>query len=262
MKANPPRDAGWSDAKPSRPRSDAKVLQRRRSTGKARVAALADHQVGRVAWSQLRRLGVGDGTIRRWRDDAYLFWELPGVYAVGHPGRSVESDLAAALLYAGPGAMLSHGTAVWWLELLKYPPPQIHVSSPRRVKDRDNIVVHGRRTIDRIWHNRLPVTTPSQAIVDFAASDEPDLLRLVLANADFKQLLDVATLQASIGQGVHGTRAVREALEIHLPQLALARSRPSVSCSSSASASGSGCRTTSTSLSSDTSWTPSGTTAS
>ena len=168
---------------------------------------------------------VGDGTIGRWRDDAYLFWELPGVYAVGHPGRSIESDLAAALLYAGPGAMLSHGTAVWWLELLKYPPRQIHVSSPRRVMDRDNIVVHGRRTIDRIWHHRLPVTTPSQAIVDFAATDEPDLLRLVLANADFKRLLEVATLQASIGQGVHGTKAVREALEIHLPQLALARSR-------------------------------------
>ena len=168
---------------------------------------------------------MSDRTIGRWRDEAYLFWELPGVYAVGHPGRSTESDLAAALLYAGPGAMLSHGTAVWWLELLKYAPREIHVSSPRRVMDHGNIVVHGRRTIDRIWHNSLPVTTPSQAIVDFATTDQPDLLRLVLANADFQQLLDITTLQASIGQGARGTRALREALEIHLPQLAFTRSR-------------------------------------
>jgi len=40
--------------------------------------------------------------------------------------------------------MLSHGTAIWWLDLLKYPPLEIHVSTPRRVRDLDNIVAHGR----------------------------------------------------------------------------------------------------------------------
>ena len=59
---------------------------------------------GRIAFDQLRHLGVGKATIGRWPTRAdYLFWELPRVYAVGHPGRTIESDLAAAVLYAGPG---------------------------------------------------------------------------------------------------------------------------------------------------------------
>ncbi len=148
--------------------------------------------------------------------------ELPRVYAVGHPGRSTESDLAAAVLYAGPGAMLSHATAAWWLGLLKYAPRQIVVSTPRRVSDRENIVVHGRRDVQRIWHNGLPVTDPSRTIIDFAATGPPDLLRFVLANADYNDVLDQAAL--SEVRAIAGAPALREALRIHLPELARTRS--------------------------------------
>jgi hypothetical protein len=171
-----------------------------------------------------RALGVGEGTVRRWRDAGYLYPELPRVYAVGHPGRSVESDLAAAVLYAGPGAMLSHGTAVWWLDLLKYPPRDIIISTPRRVQSLDGIVVHSRRRLERDWRKGLPVTPPSRAILDFAATGRRDLLRLVLANADHEDVLDVAGLQRMMGMGVDGTVALRAALEIHLPELAHTRS--------------------------------------
>jgi hypothetical protein len=177
-----------------------------------------------MRYDQLRELGVPDITIRRWRTDRYLHRVLPRVYAVGNPGGPIESDLAAALLYAGPGAMLSHGTAVWWLDLLKYPPPEIHVSTPRRVRCRDNVVVHRERHIPRIEHRGLPVTTPSQAILDFAATAPHDLLRLVLANADYHDRLDVHELQRITGRGVDGTVALNDALRIHLPQLALTRS--------------------------------------
>ena len=173
---------------------------------------------------QLRALGVGEATISDWVGAGYLHPELPGVYAVGHPARSTESELAASLLYAGPGAMLSHGTAAWWLELLKYPPHDVHVSTPRRVKDHGKISVHGRRRIVRILHNRLPVTTPSQALLDFATTDQPKLLRLALANADYHDLLDTAELQRLMGRGIAGSAALRAALAIHLPELARARS--------------------------------------
>ncbi len=196
----------------------------RRSNAKLRVAAIAARQKGRIRYDQLRALGIGEGTIRRWCDAGYLFWELPRVYAVGHPGRTVESDLAAAALYAGPGAELSHATTIWWLGLLKYAPSEIHVSTPRRVQNYYNIVVHGRRKLERILHKGLPITTPSQAILDFAATGTHDLLRFVLANAEYQGLLDVDALNASIGQGVNGTRALRNAIRIHLPALALTRS--------------------------------------
>jgi hypothetical protein len=196
------------------PKSDAKI----------RVARLAARQVGRVRYDQVRALGTGHATISAWRQSGFLHWELPRVYAVGHPGRSVESDLAAAVLYAGPGAMLSHGTAIWWLDLLKYPPPEIHVSTPRRIQSIGHIIVHDRRRIRRAWRKGLPVTTPSRAILDFAATGPHDLLRLVLANADYHDLLDVHELQKLTGRGVDGSAALNDALRIHLPQLAYTRS--------------------------------------
>jgi hypothetical protein len=194
------------------------------SNAKLRVSAVSGRQFGRVRYNQLRSAGVSARTIGRWRDDGYLHPELPRVYAVGHPGRSVESDLAAAVLYAGPGAMLSHGTGIWLLDLLRYPPPEIHVSTPRRVRSIGNIVVHDRRQRERVWRNGLPVTTPSQAILDFAATGPQDLLRLVLANADYHDALDVRELQKMTGRGIDGTAALNEALRIHLPQLAYTRS--------------------------------------
>jgi very-short-patch-repair endonuclease len=190
---------------------------------KWRVANLAGPQFGRVRVDQLRPLGVGRTQIHRWRADGYLHPELPRVYAVGHPGRSTESDLSAAVLYAGPGAMLSHATAAWWLGLLKYPPKEINVSTPRDIRTLGNVCVHGRRHLDRILHRGLPVTTPSQTIIDFAATGPWDLLRYVLANADYQDILDVATL--SDVAGVAGAPALRDALKIHLPELARTRSR-------------------------------------
>ena len=190
----------------------------RRSDASRRVAARAAGQRGRIRYDQMRALGVGEATIVRWCRAGYLHPELPRVYAVGHPGRSTESDLAAAVLYAGPGAMLSHATAIWWLELLNYPPRQIHVSTPRRIRSRDNIVIHGRRDLERAWHGGLPATTTTQAIIDFATTGRPDLLRLVLANADYHDALDVRALMNA------GGSVLRDALAIHQPALARTRS--------------------------------------
>jgi very-short-patch-repair endonuclease len=119
--------------------------------------------------------------------------------------------------------MLSHATAAWWLGLLKYPPKQISVSTPRRIDSRANVQVHDRRRLARVWHKGLPVTTPSQTIVDFAAAGPPDLLRFVLANADYNDILDMQAL--SKVTGVAGAPALRAALKIHLPELARTRSR-------------------------------------
>ncbi len=188
------------------------------------MAAVAGRQRGRIRYDQLKALPIGDATIRRWIDAGYLHPELPRVYAVGHRARSAEADLSAALLYAGPGAMLSHGTAIWWLGLLSYPPAAIHVSTPRRVKSLSDVVVHGERRLARVRHNAFPVTTVSQALLDFAAGAPRDLLRLALANADYRNELDLDGLSAIMGRGISGSAALRDALKIHLPQLARTRS--------------------------------------
>jgi very-short-patch-repair endonuclease len=189
------------------------------------VAELAAVQFGRVRYDQLRTLGASEGTVGRWRADGYLHKVLPRVYAVGHAGASAEADLAAAVLYAGPNAMLSHGTAIWWLELLKYPPDEIHVSTPRSVKSVNDVIVHPRRHLTRVMHRGLPVTTVSQALLDFAATGPGDLLRLALANADYQDSLDVTGIRRLTGRGIAGSAAIGEAIQIHLPELAHSRSK-------------------------------------
>jgi predicted transcriptional regulator of viral defense system len=77
---------------------------------------------------------MGRDQVARWVSEGYPDPVLPDVFAVGHRAPSVEADLMAALLYAGPGAMLSHATAAWWLGLIEHRPTVIKVSTPRRCK--------------------------------------------------------------------------------------------------------------------------------
>jgi very-short-patch-repair endonuclease len=194
------------------------------SNAKVRVAELAARQFGRVRYDQVHALGVSKRMIGRWRADGYLHPVLPRVDAVGHPGSSTEAELAAAVLYAGPDAMLSHGTAIWWLDLLRYPPDEIHVSTPRRVTSAGNVIVHPRRHLERLMHRGLPVTTVSQALLDFAATGPSDLLRLALANADYRDVLDLPALRELTGRGITGSAAIGQAIQIHIPELAHTRS--------------------------------------
>src|ERR1700729_3687195 len=92
----------------------------RNRIAKVHVAGLADRQHGRVGTAQLAALGVEPVAVARWVADGYLKPDLPRVYAVGHRAPSVEANVTAAVLYAGPGAMLSHATVLWWLGLIDH----------------------------------------------------------------------------------------------------------------------------------------------
>ncbi len=193
-------------------------------SAKVRVSEMAGRQWGRVTWAQLNALGFDSRTINRWLRQGYLHRLLPRVYAVGHAGRSTEADMAAALLYAGPGAMLSHATAAWWLELADRQPREIHVSTPLRPRPLPGIRIHQRRTLDRIWHNRLPVTTAAQTLLDYSADAPWPKLRRALANADYRRTLDLTALDGELRRGRRGSARLRAALRRHRPQLARVRS--------------------------------------
>jgi Protein of unknown function (DUF559) len=196
----------------------------RTSSAKVRVRAVADRQAGRVSATQLAALGVESVVIARWVGDGYLDAVLPRVYAVGHRAPSMEADLWAAVLYAGPGAMLSHATALWWHGLIDHPPWPLQVTTPRRCRSLNGIRVYGRRTCERRPHKGLPTTTIHQAVLDFAATAPLARVRFVLANADHGKALDIAALQVIAGNGRAGSVKLRKALERHEPKLARTRS--------------------------------------
>jgi very-short-patch-repair endonuclease len=197
----------------------------RRQSSKVRLARVADRQWGRVTWAQIRTLGIDPKAVTDWLRQGYLHRRLPGVYAVGHACGSIEADLAAALLYAGPGAMLSHATAAWWWGLMDDRPPTIHVSTPRQCLCQPGITVHTRRKHRRVWHRGLPTTSIPQILLEVAATNPLRVLRRALAKADYAGILQPKAVAAHLGGGRPGSAALRVALAEHLPGLARTKSQ-------------------------------------
>src|SRR5436305_7860537 len=82
-----------------------------------RVARLAERQHGIVARWQLVELGLGPGAIDFRITGGRLHAVHRGIYAVGFRVRSSRAAWIAAVLRAGPGAVLSHpsAAALWGL---------------------------------------------------------------------------------------------------------------------------------------------------
>lgn len=190
----------------------------------AKVLELADRQWGRISAAQFGALGVDRHTVSRWTDSGYLHVVHPRVYAVGHRAPTVEADLWAAVLYAGPGAMLSHATALWWRGLLDKQPRPIQVTTPRRCRSLSRVKVYGRRAHERVLHKGLTTTTVEQALLDYAATASIERVRYALANADYHKVLDVNALHVIAGNGRAGATKLRTALKRHEPKLARTRS--------------------------------------
>jgi hypothetical protein len=147
-----------------------------------------------------------------------------GVYAVGHRAVPIEGWLVAALLHAGAGAALSHATAAWWWGLIPDQPSLIDVSAWSRAKSVAGIVVHRRRRFATTRHNRFPITTVAQTLLDFAATAPLHKVRKALAEADYRSLLDVGEVEGVLGPGRSGSARLRLALAEHQPRLAFTQS--------------------------------------
>ena len=198
----------------------ARELRRIRSEGsnescKVRVARVANRQAGRVATYQFARLGAGRSSIHDWVAAGYLHEVMPRVYGVGHVASSREADLWAAVLYAGPGAALSHLTAAWWRGLVAFPGSAIHVSTARSCISAPGVIVHGRWTDhDRVIVRGVPTATVADSLLGLAACT-PDLVlvRKALARIEYAHgTLDVASVRAACGRGRAGSARLNLAL--------------------------------------------------
>jgi hypothetical protein len=187
----------------------------------AEVQARAARQAGRIAWWQLIAAGASPDQARVWVCNSRLIRCLPRVYALGTPVPSYEASLWEAVLYAGPNAMLSHRTAAHRRGYIKFPPKQVHVTTPRKVRSLPGrVAVHGQRPLERQLLGGLPITSPEQTILDVASEGNEDLVRIALAQMDFRQELNFTALLAISGRGKPGSTLLRTALEHHEPRLA------------------------------------------
>ena len=181
---------------------------------------LAGRQFGAVSRRQLLQLGNSDRRIDHWLRSGRLHRRHRGVYAWGRPELGTEGELAAALLYAGPGAALASLTALWWQQLLNRRPEPTLVASPRRRRPAPGIRVTHLPGLRRRLHRGLPVVALPEALLAAASFLSPNALRLVIARAEYERLLDRAALEAVLRSGRPGAPALRAAVGAHLPALA------------------------------------------
>ena len=143
-----------------------------------------------------------------------------GVYAVGHPIFTVNGRRMAAILAAGPGAVLSHASAAALWEIRPTSATRIDVSvrSAAGRGKRPGLRIHRTPTLqaDEITkHQGLRVTTPARTLLDLAAILTPRALERALDEAEVKQLYDRTSLDAlaRAHAGERGARALTQALD-------------------------------------------------
>jgi Protein of unknown function (DUF559) len=191
-----------------------------------RVGNFAARQQARIALHQLTALGIRRATIHRWLASGFLYRRRPGIYADGSPARTVESDLWEAVLYAGPGAMLSHATAAKWLDMIDHWSPVIHVSTPRRRGSLSGICVYPRRTgLARTFHVAILVTSITDTLLDLAAAGELTLVRRSFARLDYQRRLHTEVVRRACRRGRAGSATLRAELDRYDPLMARTRSQ-------------------------------------
>jgi predicted transcriptional regulator of viral defense system len=98
------------------------------------IAALAGRQHGVVSRRQLEELGLTRNEIEGRLARGRLHRLHQGVYAVGHRIVSLRGSWMAAVLAAGPGAVLSHRDAAGVWDLRPSQRGRVEVTAPRQRK--------------------------------------------------------------------------------------------------------------------------------
>ena len=162
------------------------------------IAAVAAKQHGNVTRAQLLGLGCNDNAIRHQTRLGRLFRVHRGVYAVGRRPVVVLERAAAAVLACGPGAALSHGSALALWELAPWP-ARFEVTVTRHREPR-GITVHryALHRRDVTTQRGIRVTTPARTVLDCTPRLSDDDLTRAVNDARHKRLSSPAGLADQI----------------------------------------------------------------
>ncbi|HEY0280761.1 MAG TPA: type IV toxin-antitoxin system AbiEi family antitoxin domain-containing protein [Solirubrobacterales bacterium] len=167
-----------------------------------------------------------------------------GIYAVGRPELTPHGRWMAAVLVCGDRAALSHRSAaeLWGIGFEKK--GRVDVTAARRCEiKRSGLKVRSRPKLPEgsvVRRFGIPVTNPTQTLVDLATELKPVRLERAVNQADVHDLVDPETLRRSLdayvgmpGAGTlrtmldrHTFRLSDSDLEIHFRPLALAAGFP------------------------------------
>jgi very-short-patch-repair endonuclease len=180
------------------------------------VMDLAGRQHGVVARWQLVAMGMTPRAIKYRIERGRLHPVFKGVYAVGRPQVTRLGRWMAAVLACGDAAALSHGSAASHYGFGDEG-EEIEVSVRRDVR-RTGIRVHRRSaTLDVTVQRGIPVTTPTQTLIDLALRESVSQLERMVNRADNLDLIDWEGLAALVdSSSARGAAALRRVLKAQL----------------------------------------------
>lgn len=185
------------------------------------VRAIAGEHAGIVGRARLLSAGITGSALDRALRSGRLHRVHPGVYSVVAPELlTEEGHLVAALLAAGDGSVLSHGTAAWRWRIIPAPPSLIELAVPQPRAARPGMVLHesGRlRAGDVTANARFPTTSVPRTLLDLATRYDHRALLRALAEAEFHHDLRPADVERTLRRGHPGSANLRAALAAHAP---------------------------------------------
>jgi predicted transcriptional regulator of viral defense system/very-short-patch-repair endonuclease len=181
------------------------------------IAALAERHHGVVALRQLLEIGLTRKAIESRLKRGRLHAIHRGVYAVGHRILTPDGWRMAAVLAAGPDAVLSHYSAADLWGLRGSARRQHDVTVPRRgVRSRPAIRVHeALLPADEVTDVRgIPVTSVPRTTLDLAAKRPMREVARLIHEAEVQRLWDPLSLWDLLERypGRSGSRTARAAL--------------------------------------------------
>jgi hypothetical protein len=157
---------------------------------------IAASQHGLVRLDQLREIGASSAARRHLVESGALEQLSVSVFRVAGSPDTLLQQRMAAVLDAGPGASLSHGSATesWGLGRRRH----VHheVARMRRITPRESHLgmVHVVRDLlphHVVLRHGVPTTTPARTVVDLAATSAPTFVERVLDIAWARRLLNI-----------------------------------------------------------------------
>jgi hypothetical protein len=157
---------------------------------------------------------LGDHAIARRVRDGRLHRLYRGVYAVGHPGLTLQGRFRAAVLACGRAGVLSHFAAAAFWGFWTWEERLIDVTiigcGSRNV---DGVRVHGSRGLERDVQLRsgIRVTTPARTLLDLAAVLPEKGLRSIVRRAQAQHAVSIRQILELLDRanGHHGAARLR-----------------------------------------------------
>lgn len=169
------------------------------------IRELAERQHGVVARWQLLDLGLGMRLNQDRVEAGILIPVFQGVFVLGHERISRHGRWIAAVLASGPGAVLSHGSAMaLWSMRGASGPVEVLRRSGGAHRRRPGIRLHQTRSLssDHVTVELgIPVTTPERALLDMAGRLDAKQQERALVEGDKRGCVSWPKLQKMVASG-------------------------------------------------------------